>query len=302
MSAQATASPASLRLLVGRFDPEAFDAPRGTARVRLRCQGEGEWDAVLDGGGVRLEPPAGPEADALLAADAGTWRRIASDLGGGMRAWRDGRLHIRRNLHLGVGFLAATSGVSNGAGLRFDTIRISKAQISTLEAGRGPVVVALHGLGGTKASFLPTLALMREHYRVIAVDLPGFGDSVKPLRAPFDAPYFARVMTSVLDALGLERAHLVGNSMGGRIALEMALTASDRVDRLVLLSPAMAWLRPRRWAPVVKLLRPELTMVPMPVEGLVRRLVPKRAWADEDAFRADLAAAPAETVRIFAHR
>jgi pimeloyl-ACP methyl ester carboxylesterase len=114
---------------------------------------------------------------------------------------------------------------------------------------------------------------------VIAVDLPGFGDSVKPLRAPFDAPYFARVMAAVLDAAGLDRAHVVGNSMGGRIGIEMALTLSERVDRLVLLSPAMAWLRPRRWAPVVRLLRPELSLLPMPVEPLIRRLVPSNGWA-----------------------
>jgi len=114
---------------------------------------------------------------------------------------------------------------------------------------------------------------------VIAVDLPGFGDSVKPLRAPFDAPYFVRAMTAVLDAAGLERAHVVGNSMGGRIGIEMALTEGERLDRLVLLSPAMAWLRPRRWAPVVRLLRPELSLLPMPVEPLIRRLVPRDGWA-----------------------
>src|ERR671922_44497 len=94
--------------------------------------------------------------------------------------------------------------------------------IATAQAGTGTPLLAIHGLGGTKASFLPTLALMRDGYRVIAVDLPGFGDSAKPLRAPFDAPYFARVIVSVLDALGLDRAHVAGNSIGGRIALELA--------------------------------------------------------------------------------
>jgi len=132
----------------------------------------------------------------------------------------------------------------------------------------------VHGLGGTKASFLPTLALMSRTHRVVAIDLPGFGDSVKPLRAAYDARYFARVVSDVLDAVGAERAHVVGNSMGGRIALELALTEPSRVDRLVLLAPAMAWLRPRRWAPVVRLLRPELTMLPLPAaERLVRRMV-----------------------------
>ena len=88
-------------------------------------------------------------------------------------------------------------------------------------------------------------------------------------------------MAALLDALEIDRAHVAGNSMGGRVALEMALTKPDRVDRVVLLSPAMAWLRPRRWAPVVRLLRPELSVLPMPVEGLVRRLVPggDSGWA-----------------------
>ena len=83
-------------------------------------------------------------------------------------------------------------------------------------------------------------------------------------------------MAAVLDAAGLDRAHVVGNSMGGRIGIEMALGLGERVDRLVLLSPAMAWLRPRRWAPVVRLLRPELSLLPMPVEPLIRRLVPAK--------------------------
>ena len=55
-----------------------------------------------------------------------------------------------------------------------------------------------------------------------------------------------------MDALDLDSAHLVGNSMGGRVVIEAGLTDPDRVDGLVLLSPALAWLRDRRWAPIVK--------------------------------------------------
>ena len=52
-------------------------------------------------------------------------------------------------------------------------------------------MICVHGLGGTKASFLPTVAALADHHRVIAIDLPGFGDSDKPLAAAYDAPYFA---------------------------------------------------------------------------------------------------------------
>ena len=88
-----------------------------------------------------------------------------------------------------------------------------------------------------------------------------------------------------MDALDLDSAHLVGNSMGGRVVIEAGLTDPDRVDGLVLLSPALAWLRDRRWTPVVKALRPELGLLqiaPRPiVEGFVRRFVGVQGgWAD----------------------
>jgi pimeloyl-ACP methyl ester carboxylesterase len=83
---------------------------------------------------------------------------------------------------------------------------------------------------------------------------------------------------AAMNALGIERAHIAGNSMGGRVAIEAALTDHDRVDGLLLLSPALAWLRPRPWAPVLRALRPELGLLqpaPRPVvEAMVRRLVP----------------------------
>ncbi|MEA2420874.1 MAG: hypothetical protein QOE60_3080, partial [Thermoleophilaceae bacterium] len=164
--------------------------------------------------------------------------------------------------------------------------RTRSGRISVLSAGVGPeTVLCLHGLGGTKASFLPTVAALSERYRVVAMDLPGFGDSDKPIGAAYNAEWFARSAFDALDALGLDDAHLVGNSMGGRVAIEAGLMDRDRVRGLVLLSPALAWLRDRRWAPVVRLLRPELGLLqvtPRPVvERVVRRLIPGggKGWA-----------------------
>src|SRR5581483_7279023 len=130
-----------------------------------------------------------------------------------------GRLKVRHDLHLGVGFLAATAAPGEGR-LRFRTIETAEGPLSVSEAGAGAPVVMLHGLGATKVSFLPTLAALAGEFRAIAVDLPGFGDSVKPIRVAYDAPYFARAVLALLDALELDRAHLIGNSMGGRVALE----------------------------------------------------------------------------------
>ncbi|MDQ3587591.1 MAG: alpha/beta fold hydrolase, partial [Actinomycetota bacterium] len=127
--------------------------------------------------------------------------------------------------------------------------------------------------------------LAGDDLRVIALDIPGFGDSVKPIGAPYDAKWFARTVIAALDALEIDSAHLAGNSMGGRVAMEMGFQCPDRVDRLVLMSPALAWLRGRSWAPLLRLMRPELGLLqptPRPlVEQVVRRVVPgaREGWA-----------------------
>ena len=283
----AWAPPAGIAALAEGYDPDPIDVPGGRARIRLELAGGGAWDALIDGRRLRLGPAdTRSEPDALLRADTDTWRAIASDLRAGMRAFARGRLRVRRSLHLGVGFLAATSGATELGRLTFETLRTpGMGRISILSAGRGETVLCVHGLGGTKASFLPTVAALADSYRVVALDLPGSGESDKPIGAPYDAAWFARALFETMDALGVERAHLVGNSMGGRVAIEAGLMDRDRVGGLVLLSPALAWLRGRRCAPVVRVLRPELGLIqlaPRPVvEGVVRRLIPGAAdgWA-----------------------
>src|SRR5215216_6573501 len=276
-----TAPADALVALADRFDPDVIDLPRGRARLRLEVAGGTPCDAVIAGRRLRLRDANGSaEPNCVLRADAATWQRIAADLRGGMDAFRSGRLRIRGSLHLGVGFLAATSGSDEPGRLEFDRLRTRGfGAISALSAGAGPeTIVCVHGLGGSKASFLPTVAALAGDYRVVAVDLPGFGESDKPIGAAYDAPWFARSLFAAMDALGLERAHIAGNSMGGRVAIEAGLIDRDRTGGLCLLSPALAWLRPRPWAPLIRALRPELGLIqpaPRPiVEAMVRRLVP----------------------------
>jgi pimeloyl-ACP methyl ester carboxylesterase len=279
--------PAGIASLAGRYDPDVIDVPGGRGLVRLSVRGGADWDARVTTRRLRIVP-AQPDSrpDATISADTATWRRVADDVRGGMTAFQTGKLRMRGSLHLGVGLLAATSGSDEPGRLAFETLRTRSGRISILSAGVGPeTVLCLHGLGGTKASFLPTVAALARGYHVVAMDLPGFGESDKPIGAPYDAAWFARSAFDTLDALGVDRAHVAGNSMGGRVAIEAGLMDHDRVDGIMLLSPALAWLRDRRWAPVVRLLRPELgllQMTPRPVvERVVRRLVPGggRGWA-----------------------
>jgi pimeloyl-ACP methyl ester carboxylesterase len=273
------ALPDYLQTLVHRFDPSAFDAPQGQARIRLSVADDGQWDLLADNDGARVTAADARSApDAALTADRATWDHIAKDLRGGMDAYRAGRLVIRHNLHLGVGFLAATSGATGDARLRFRRIETASGKLSILSAGSGEPVLMIHGLGATKGSFLPTVAALAGSFRTIALDLPGFGDSDKPLGAAYDAQFFARAVADLMDALGLRRAHLIGNSLGGRVAIELGLRYAERVGRLALLAPSLAWQRTRPWAPLVRLLRPELGLLQITprwlVEAVVHRIIP----------------------------
>ena len=211
------APPAGIDALAERYDPDVIDLPGGRALVRLAVSGGEDWDVRLTGRRLRLLPtPDSRGPDAVITADAATWEAVADDVRGGMRAFQRGRLRMRGSLHLGVGFLAATSGMDEPGRLRFESLRTRSGRISILSAGTGRrTLLCLHGLGGTKASFLPTVAALADEFHVVAMDLPGFGESDKPIGAPYNSAWFARSVFHTLDSLGVDRAHVAGNSMGG---------------------------------------------------------------------------------------
>jgi pimeloyl-ACP methyl ester carboxylesterase len=264
--------------LLDRLLAPDLDLPSGSARLRLAVRGGGEVDVLLGPGGGQIVEPAG-RADALLRADPTTWDRVVRDLPAAMAAFGTGRLEIRHNLHLGVNFLSATSGSRAPERLRFITVDTTRGAISTIQAGAGEPLLMLHGLGGTKASFLPTVAAIApQGRRVIALDLPGFGDSVKPVGARYDPKFFSQSVLAFMDAMEIDRTDVVGHSLGGRVTLEASMHAPDRFRKAVLMMPSLAWLRERRWAPWLRLVRPELGLIqpaPRPVvEKIVQRMVP----------------------------
>jgi pimeloyl-ACP methyl ester carboxylesterase len=269
--------------MLARFDRTAFDPPPGRSRIRLVVTGDDsdeQWDVLISSEGQRVSlvrADSSRRPGATLAADRDTWREIAENVSAGLEAYRSGRLKVRHNLHLAVGLLAATA-VRRPGRLEVRLTGPGGKRLSSLQAGHGEPVLMLHGLGATKASFLPTINALASTYRVIALDLPGFGDAEKPFAAAYDAAFFARFVAQALDWLDLERAHVIGHSMGGRVALELSLERPERVQSLTLLTPSLAWRRPRQWAPYLRLVRPELGLLqPAPraiVDPLVRRMVP----------------------------
>jgi len=110
-------------------------------------------------------------------------------------------------------------------------------KIQYVEAGSGPTVILLHGLGGSSQAWGPNTSALAEKYRVIVPDQIGFGKSDKPL-----VNYRIRTYVDFLDQfckqLKIERATLVGSSMGGWIATMFTASFPDRVDKLVLVDAA----------------------------------------------------------------
>jgi 4,5:9,10-diseco-3-hydroxy-5,9,17-trioxoandrosta-1(10),2-diene-4-oate hydrolase len=109
--------------------------------------------------------------------------------------------------------------------------------MNVIDAGSGEPIVFVHGLGGCWHNWLEQLPRFARDHRVIAFDLPGFGDSPLP-HAEISVPGYALIVRELLDLLEVERATVVGNSMGGLISVELTLAAPERVARLALVSPA----------------------------------------------------------------
>ena len=100
-----------------------------------------------------------------------------------------------------------------------------------------PVLLLLHGLSGRWQNWLMTMPAFMATHRCVAPDLPGFGGSSMP-SGGISVRGYARLIDELCDALGIERAVAVGNSMGGFVAAELALSFATRVERLVLVSAA----------------------------------------------------------------
>ncbi len=110
-------------------------------------------------------------------------------------------------------------------------------KIQYVDVGTGPVVVLLHGLGGNSTNWAFNLAALSQKYRVIAPDQIGFGRSDKPL-INYRVGTYVDFLDKFLEGLNVERASLVGNSMGGWVAALYAVRYPKRVERLVLVDAA----------------------------------------------------------------
>ena len=186
------------------------DPPPGPVRKELRRIGrDASYAWRLAAGRVEL-PPATPseEPDPYGNPDP-EWLRID---------WRE---HLRQ-------------------------VDVVGARVNYAEMGEGPPLLFVHGLSGAWQNWLENIPHFARTHRVIALDLPGFGASPMP-SWEITIPAYGRFLRDLCERLGVERCSLVGNSMGGFIATELAITEPERVDDLVLVSAAgITWARARR--------------------------------------------------------
>jgi pimeloyl-ACP methyl ester carboxylesterase len=132
--------------------------------------------------------------------------------------------------------------------------RIDGHEANYVDAGEGPALVFVHGLGASWQSWLENIPEFARDHRVVAMDLPGFGCSDLPDQ-DITIEYYANWTFRLLDELGIETGAVVGNSMGGFIAAEMAIRRPERVQRLAVVSAAVFWQEYRRAQPLVQLAR-----------------------------------------------
>ena len=239
-------------------DP-GFDA---TWRIVLGDVGH-TWEVRCTTHGARVRKGATSRTpDVVIGTDASTWIDLRRGELSGIEAFSQRLLYARGNLDLAIAFEGLFR-LEDGRRplLRIHDVHLRGRRVSTLTMGSGPDVLLLHGLGGAKSSFFDTAAALSQRYRVHALDLPGFGASSKPTTAPYTARWFADTVLATMDALDIDRAHVVGNSMGGRIAIELGLRNPERVASLGLLCPAVAFVK-RTYHPIVRLMRPELGLLP----------------------------------------
>jgi pimeloyl-ACP methyl ester carboxylesterase len=276
------------------------------ADVVLDAGEAGACTIVLWDGRVSAHPGRTDRPSTRISGDVTTLSAVVEGRLSGVQAFLEDRILVTGNLSLALqldGLFESAEG-HPARSTRAGVAQVGRVRTSYLEAGdpKARPVVVLHGLGATNASMLPTMWDLARDYRVIAPDLPGHGASSAP-PGRYDARFFGEWMTRLLDELEIDDVVLIGNSLGGRISLEIALDHPARVQALILLAPAVAFRRLRQFVPVVRLIRPELAVLPLPMTQAIAERGLRAMFAHPDRLSPQAyTAAAGEFVRVYRDR
>lgn len=245
------------RRLKGAYSPLLADV---TASMLLTAGGMANWtvEFVRGRATVRAGGPKNPSTTVRAPLEVLT--EVVSGRLSGVRAFLDEQLTVRGNLSLALQLDGIFPGeVEDNSRIMSRSVRAAGLETFYLEAGPcdAPPLVLVHGLGATNASMLPLIPGLARHYRVIAPDLPGHGGTQATSEA-HAARYLGDWLLAFLRKTCDQPAVLVGNSLGGRTALEAALNSPYEVRGLVLLCPAVAFRTLRQLVPVVRMVPDEV--------------------------------------------
>ncbi|HYM14945.1 MAG TPA: alpha/beta hydrolase [Dehalococcoidia bacterium] len=163
-------------------------------------------------------------------------------------------------------------------------IEIDGYTVHYVEQGSGPAMLLVHGFGGSTYSYGRLMPLLARDHRVIAVDLKGYGYSQRDERAGLSHSDQVAMLRGLLRALGVERAVLVGHSMGGAIVQRFAATYPEMLEALVLAASVAGDERYRRMTPPAALVKP---LAPI-IAGLAAKRVLELSFYDPDRLTDDL--------------
>ena len=173
---------------------------------------------------------------------------------------------------------------------------VNERRIRYVDYGSGPALVLLHGMGASWQWWLENIPTLSRYHRVIAVDLPGFGNS-EPLPPPAEMSAHAHTIGELLGQLGVRSATVAGHSMGGLVALEMATANRELVRNLVLVGAGGVPMTERHLRIVLVMLRFFCVILRLrfvrrvlATKPSVRRVMLRAAFRDPDVMSAELAA------------
>lgn len=115
------------------------------------------------------------------------------------------------------------------------TVQIQGHRLAYLDQGEGPPLILIHGFGGSMWQWEQQQDVLAQQYRVLTLDMLGSGLSDKP-ELEYSPTFLLNAFTEFMDKMGIQRATLIGNSLGAGVAIGMALTHPERVSKLVLIS------------------------------------------------------------------
>jgi pimeloyl-ACP methyl ester carboxylesterase len=180
---------------------------------------------------------------------------------------------------------------------------INGLRVRYLDYGAGPPLVLLHGMASSWQWWLENIPALAQQHRIIAVDLPGFGQS-EPLPAPAEMATHARTVLDLLTELHIESATVSGHSMGGLVAIEMFVADPKRVRNLILVDSGGVPMSERRLAVILiglrvctAILRRRFVRRALATRMCVRRIALRAAFRDPRVMSPELAA---QTMPVFA--